>query len=78
MLKRLSTMLAAGALVAVLAPAAHAFAPAPLGPTTDIIQVREGCGPGFHRNRFGRCRPNANVQVCRRVRTDHGWRRICG
>jgi len=23
-----------------------------------VIRVREGCGPGFHRNYEGRCRPN--------------------
>jgi hypothetical protein len=45
----------AGALpVAPLAPAAG---------TPEIILVEGGCGPGFHRNEFGRCRPNAVVVV---------------
>jgi hypothetical protein len=73
MLKRLSMLVAAGAFVAVLAPAAQAVTPGPLSQSTDIIQVRQGCGPGFHRGPRGHCRPNrgpvcrwvAGVRVCR-------------
>ncbi|MBN8973631.1 MAG: hypothetical protein J0H32_02100 [Rhizobiales bacterium] len=36
---------------------------APIAPATptvqgDIIQVAGGCGPGFHRGAYGRCRVN--------------------
>jgi len=76
MLKRLSTLIAAGAFVALLAPGAQAFTPAPLSSSTDVIQVAQGCGPGFHRV-FGRCRPNIGP-VCRRVWVPgRGWRRVC-
>jgi hypothetical protein len=68
MLKRLSMLVAAGALVAVLAPAAQALTPAPLSQSTDIIQVRQGCGPGFHRGPRGHCvRNHERVRVCRWV-----------
>ena len=33
---------------------------APLGPTqgaSEVIQVAQGCGPGFHRGPYGACRP---------------------
>ena len=63
MLKRLSTLVAAGAFVALLVPAAQALTPAPLPTTTDVITVAGGCGPGWHRGPYGRCRPNAGVAV---------------
>jgi hypothetical protein len=75
MLRKLSTLLAAGAFLAVLAPAAQALTPAPLGAialdnaTADIIQVAQGCGRGWHRNWRGRCVPN--------VRRHVGPRRVC-
>jgi hypothetical protein len=80
MLKRLSTLVAAGAFVALLAPAAQALPLAPLGTTSDVIQVAGGCGPGFHRGPMGGCRRNVAgpVVVCRRVWVaGRGWRRIC-
>jgi hypothetical protein len=89
MLKRLSTLVAAGAFVALLAPAAQAFTPAPLTASPDTILVAQGCGPGFHRDLYGRCRPNGGVVVggpvvggpvvaCRRVWIQgYGWRRRC-
>lgn len=80
MLKKLSTMLAAGAFVAVLAPAAHALTPAPLSniaienAAADIIQVAQGCGRGFHRWR-GRCVPNTSRRVGPRRTVCHTvWR----
>ena len=80
MLKTLSTLLAAGAFALMLAPSAQAFTPAPLGgiANADIIQVREGCGRGFHRWR-GRCVRNVapHRRVCRTV-WSHGVRRtVC-
>ena len=86
MLKRLSTLIAAGALVALLAPAAQAFTPAPLTASPDTILVAGGCGPGFHRGPYGGCRANVGVVVggpvvvapCRRVWVPgYGWRRRC-
>jgi hypothetical protein len=63
MLKRLSTLVAAGAFVTLLVPAAQALTPAPLPTTTDVITVAQGCGPGWHRGPYGRCRRNAGVVV---------------
>jgi hypothetical protein len=85
MLTRLSILVAAGAFVALLAPAAQAFTPAPLTASPDTILVAEGCGPGFHRGPYGRCRPNLGgpvvggpVVACRRVWVPGaGWRRRC-
>jgi hypothetical protein len=84
MLKRLSTLVAAGAFVTLLVPAAQALTPAPLPGVTDVIHVAQGCGRGWVRNRWGRCvrvggpvvigRP---VAACRSVRTAYGWRRVC-
>ncbi len=44
---------AAGAQAAPLSPA-------PLGATDDapVVRVAGGCGPGFHPNPWGICRPN--------------------
>src|SRR5438874_9865970 len=79
MLKRISLLVAAGAFVALLAPSAQAMTPAPLGSTTDVIQIAGGCGPGFYRGPYGGCRPMAgrSIAVCRSVRTPYGWRRVC-
>ena len=79
MLKKLSTLVAAGAFAALLVPAAQAMTPAPLAPSSDVIAVAQGCGPGFHRGPRGRCRPDVgrSVEVCHRVRTAYGWRRVC-
>jgi hypothetical protein len=77
MLKRLSTLIAAGAFVALLAPGAQAFTPAPLATSPDVLLVAGGCGPGFHRGPYGGCRPNIGP-VCRRVWVPgRGWRRVC-
>jgi hypothetical protein len=85
MLNKLSTLLAAGAFVALLVPAAHALTPAPLGSIaldnadTDIIQVAQGCGRGYHRNFRGRCVPNvrAHRTVCRTVWRAGARRTVC-
>ena len=58
MLKRLSTLVAAGAFAALLAPSAQAFTPAPLATSPDVIQVAGGCGAGFHRGPYGGCLQN--------------------
>src|SRR5690349_7571517 len=37
--------------------AANAMSPAPVAPANcDVIHVAGGCGPGFHRGAYGRCR----------------------
>ena len=80
MLKTLSTMVAAGAFVALLVPAAQALTPAPLSTSPDVIQVAGGCGRGFHRGPRGRCFPNrgGSIVVCKRVWVGGiGWRRVC-
>jgi hypothetical protein len=79
MLKRLSTLVAAGTFVVLLAPVASALTPAPLPTTTDVITVAQGCGPGWFRNAYGRCVPRAGrpVVVCRRVWNGFRWVRVC-
>jgi len=44
---------------------ANAMPLAPTGPAADgdIIKVEGGCGPGFHRGAYGRCRPNRGEVV---------------
>lgn len=78
-------MLFAAALLAASAAgfsAANAMpaAPAP-GISADVIQVAGGCGRGFHRDAFGRCRVNRGVVVVRPpVRRCRYWapgRRVC-
>jgi hypothetical protein len=58
-------LLAASVLVLGLGLAAvsasQAMPVAPLDPaqaeSEDVIQVAQGCGPGFHRGPYGACRP---------------------
>ncbi|MBX9829166.1 MAG: hypothetical protein K2Y27_29770 [Xanthobacteraceae bacterium] len=80
MLKRLSTLVAAGAFVTLLVPAAQALTPAPLPTTSDVITVAQGCGPGWFRNRHGRCVPGGvhrPAVVCRTVWNGHRRVRVC-
>lgn len=41
------------------------------------VQARQGCGPGFHRNHWGRCvpnrRPGPEVWVVGRYYAGHGY-----
>jgi hypothetical protein len=84
MLKRLSMLAAAGAFVTLLVPAANAITPAPLPGVSDVIEVAQGCGRGWVRNRWGRCvrvggpvvigRP---VAVCRMVWNGYRRVRVC-
>lgn len=93
MLKKISMIAAAGAFM-MIASSAQAFTPAPANLPTDelagIEHVAQGCGPGWFRNRYGRCVPAARggvvvvpprvvrpAVVCRSVRTAYGWRRVC-
>lgn len=54
-------LIAAAAFAAALAGASAAYAMpvAPLGSSngSDVIQVAQGCGPGWARGPMGRCRP---------------------
>jgi hypothetical protein len=76
MLKKLSTLVAAGAFAVLLMPSANAMTVAPISAGSDVVQVGGGCGRGWHRNRFGRCVPRRHV-ICRSVHTRYGWRRVC-
>ena len=62
----LSLAFAAGLLGATSASAAMMAPPAPHTPTGSLIQVRDGCGHGFHENRHGRCVENEDE--------DRDWR----
>ena len=87
MLKKLSALVAAGAFVTLIGPAAQALTPAPLPATTDVITVAGGCGPGWHRGPYGHCRRNAvvgppvvvgrPVAVCRTVWNGYRRVRVC-
>ena len=44
--------------VAVAAPAASQAAPVQASPSPLLILVSGGCGPGWHRGEYSRCRPN--------------------
>jgi hypothetical protein len=65
----MSKKLLSTAAFAVLSFAAFDAQALPLAPASarasapDVILVEGGCGPGFHRNEFGRCRPNERVIV---------------
>jgi hypothetical protein len=48
---------AAGAIVAASALGAQAMPAAPVSSDTPIVHVAMGCGPGFIRGPYGRCRP---------------------
>lgn len=57
----MKTLIAAASFAVALAAAsaANAMPVAPLGSTSaaDVIQVAQGCGPGWARGPMGRCRP---------------------
>jgi hypothetical protein len=63
----MKTLLAAAFVISAIAGfgAANAMPLAPVAPTAnaDIIQVAQGCGPGFHRGPGGGCRPNGGAVV---------------
>jgi len=53
----LSASVAAG--VALTTSAVRAFPASQIGsPAGDVVQVRDLCGPGWHRGLYGECRPN--------------------
>lgn len=60
-MRRLMLSMAAVVAGGLGATAVHA-SPLSIGPfegvRAPIAQVADGCGPGFHRNPWGRCRPN--------------------
>ncbi len=64
----MKTILAAAVFAVVGLGAANAMPVAPLSAadTADVIQVAQGCGPGYARGRYGRCRPMGGVVVVRR------------
>ena len=55
----LSLAFTAGLLLAgATSTSAMMAPPAPHSGASGLIQVRDGCGPGFHQNRHGRCVEN--------------------
>jgi len=71
----------AGTLIAFSSFGAQAFPAATLPTQSDIIQVAQGCGPGWARDIYGICRPIRRVYVrpraCWWVQTVYGPRRVC-
>jgi hypothetical protein len=61
--------------------AANAMPVAPASSGSDVIHVAQGCGPGFHRGPYGRCRANRVVvvrpPVVRKCRYWGPGRRVC-
>ena len=55
-MKALLGMVMAAALLSPAQASVRFVSPAPAG--SPITQVADGCGPGFHRNPYGHCRPN--------------------
>jgi hypothetical protein len=81
MLKGMLLSAACGAL-ALSAVSAQAMpaAPATAAASDFIIKVAEGCGQGFHRDRYGVCRRNRSPAqgACWFVRGPAGgWRMVC-
>jgi hypothetical protein len=81
-MKALSVFAATGFAVAVFASAAQAMPAAPIGgdARSGVTLVAGGCGPGWHRGPYGRCRPNMAprpVVRCWWRQTPWGPRRIC-
>lgn len=68
-----AAIIAAGLSFAAIpsASAAPAIGAAALGylleHTSDLEAIAQGCGRGWHRNRFGRCVPNRRGRRCRWV-----------
>ncbi len=60
MLKTSAFALTGALLGSFLSFSAWALPAAPLDSkaASDVILAAEGCGPGFHRGPYGRCRPN--------------------
>ena len=57
-MKRLAASLLSLGLGLAAASTALAMPVAPIAPSQgEIIQVAQGCGPGFHRGPYGACRP---------------------
>lgn len=81
----MKTILAAAVFAIAGLGAANAMPLAPLSAadTAAVIQVAQGCGPGFARGPYGRCRPMARgpvVVVRPGARRCHVWgpgRRVC-
>jgi len=53
----IAALAAAGLLATVAGSQAMPIAN-PASPSSQIIQVRQGCGSGFHRGPYGGCLPN--------------------
>ena len=64
--KTFATVFASSILAAMVSFQAQAM---PIAPSQsglaqpEVTLVEGGCGPGFHRGEFGRCRPNERVIV---------------
>ncbi len=58
-------------------PAASVHSNAPSAASSDLILVADGCGPGFHRGRWGHCRPNWEHRVCAPGWHYSSWRGHC-
>jgi hypothetical protein len=81
MLKGILSMAAFGALtLGAMSVQAAPVAPASPMMSAPVVQVAEGCGQGYHRNRYGVCRRNTSPAqgACWFVRGPAGgWRMVC-
>ena len=57
----LSLVFAAGVMFVGVPSSSAMVAPQPLTPhshAVGLLEARDGCGPGYYRNRWGHCRPD--------------------
>jgi hypothetical protein len=59
-MSKIASILACGLVASIFSFSAHAFPGSPASQVSapDVIQVRDFCGLGFHRNPWGACVPN--------------------
>lgn len=95
-MRRSIVVLTAALFMLPAAPGVAAAAPlesgavvriAPGTPAAGLVLIRDGCGYGYHRSPYGRCRPNMrpyrpayhhhHFRRCVTRLTPYGWRRFC-
>ena len=59
-MSKIASIVACGLVASLFSFSAEAFpgSPSPQVSTSDVMQVRDFCGLGFHRNPWGTCVPN--------------------
>ena len=71
----LSLAFVGGLLFAGSAATAAVIAPPAPHASVNVLQVRDGCGRGYHENRWGRCVRNRDWDGCGRYYHMNRWGR---